>query len=758
MRRVSSIWWQVFAVIGTMSACGGFAHSQQVSLAAEFGFQGQYVSGRWAPITAWISAGDRAIDGLLLVEFPQDGSQRARIAVPFATTPNRVVPVEVVTSLPLDCPEVRFTVMRSGAKPQTWRYAAIPVRADPLPAGWPEQTGLVVSVGSTSARYVIGRGAGPVGEDYSEELVDEVEREESSTPWSGRMRQQTQAMASSAGDLGTFRHVTIGPDRLPRAWAAYDGVTALIVNVGEMARVDTRAVEAVREWVAAGGALVLIAGAAGEQWRDWIPGGQTLPIELDPVSVVKPSRLVDGPERNWLVASVTGRAVRMREDGVGWRQHWRLDDPARASLMAEGPAGFGWVVVLGVDPERALAEVTRANLREAWGTVLAQPTRSWEFRTASPTSTSQQFGAWGPGQEWSRTSTATAHTLQRLATVPPTGGVAFVVICLAFVALAGLLGPVDALLLKHKHLSHRSWLTALGWIGLASVLALSVPPLLRAGPTTVNRVACLDVIATADGTRSNVFESAVTGIFTGQRATLKVGELEGAEGSWVRGVSALDYDWRWGVSRGREPTAVLETVQMPGQPGVGNTLPEIKAGIWTFRTFLEQRHARSDIAGRIVDDDRGWRVEIRGLPKESHITDGALRIASAWMTLDPGPATFTDGSPVLWFAREETERSSPPGAWDITTMTNLTSWYEHSPSRVQSVHVASMLPGADRRGEAIDFYASSSRYGVVYLCVTLEEPYRDVGVRSVGRTEMVYRIVLPVVMRSEAAGHGEGKD
>ncbi len=746
MRRAVTIQSLVVCLMTLTCAAWCAAQQPQIDLTAEFGFQGQYVSGRWTPITVSITSGDRAIDGMLVVEFPQDKSQRARIMVPFATTPNRVTPIEVVAAIPPECPEVRFSIMRPGRRPETWRYAAIPFNAEQLPAGWPESTGKILSVGTNSARFVIGRRVAPEGEDFSEELEPEDAPPVSTETDPSALAAAAIENASKAGELTSFQRSIQIPDRLPRAWMAYDGIAAMIVNVNEATRVDPRAIQAVREWVLAGGHLVLIVGGAGEEWREWIPAGPGgSPVSVDAVARVEVSetRIDNVSEASRLAPAVTARAMQLTDVGreMGWRTSWSLRDASRGGLLAEGPIGLGWVVVLGADPERMLAQVSVEGLDGLWRLALEHAMSAWTF-AASPVQ-QQHVGFMLP---WSRSSTATSHTLQRLATVPPAGYGAFVVICVAFVVLAALLGPVDALVLKAKRLSQISWITAFGWIGLASLLALAIPPLLRAGPTTVNRASCVDVLAVTGSPIQ--FESACSGIFTGRRARLNVADMNDA--TWMRGVSAMDYDWQWGPRSTREARAALESIQGIG-PSPSNVVPQISAGIWTFRTFMEERASASSITGRIVREGTQWRIEIQGLPPEGFVSDVVLRADGRWHSIPSNQAS--GGARVTWSASDESGQSNPPANWDGANMAPTQQYIGPQQYWTQPLSYTTMIFGASRRHAAIEHYASTEGFGVVQFCHTSPEPYRDVGVGSVGRTETVYRIVLPVV--DEVAGDTE---
>src|SRR5438128_1087571 len=71
--------------------------SQPVMLAS-FGFGGVYAAERWGPITVSVTPGDKPLSGSIIVEYAQDQTQSARIAVPFAATPERTTYVPIVAA------------------------------------------------------------------------------------------------------------------------------------------------------------------------------------------------------------------------------------------------------------------------------------------------------------------------------------------------------------------------------------------------------------------------------------------------------------------------------------------------------------------------------------------------------------------------------------------------------------------------------------------------------------------------------------
>ena len=143
----------------------------------------------------------------------------------------------------------------------------------------------------------------------------------------------------------------------------------------------------------------------------------------------------------------------------------------RSGLLAEGPAGLGWAVVFGVEP-RAVPEVANSSnelliFREAIGKVLS------DFDGLQKEHIANRWWS-GPMPMSVESSTASSAQAEAFGVVldgieSPTGAIMFVGI--AMVLLALLVGPVDYFVLRRLRLSHRSWLTAFGWITLASAIA-----------------------------------------------------------------------------------------------------------------------------------------------------------------------------------------------------------------------------------------------------------------------------------------------
>ncbi|QYU67964.1 hypothetical protein J4558_24400 [Leptolyngbya sp. 15MV] len=124
----------------------------RVAVLADFGFVGNVVAHRWTPIFVTVDPGLRGLSGTVEVEFTQDESQRARIAVPFAATAGTPTRVQAVAALPLDVPRVQVRVVdESGLVRASTMYSKLASdTAAQLPPILPPETAMVVAAGRSS--------------------------------------------------------------------------------------------------------------------------------------------------------------------------------------------------------------------------------------------------------------------------------------------------------------------------------------------------------------------------------------------------------------------------------------------------------------------------------------------------------------------------------------------------------------------------------------------------------------------------------
>jgi hypothetical protein len=788
----------------------------------------------WVPVVLTVQAGARPFEGLVVVEFQQDATQVASIATPVAATPGRSSTVRVPLPIPPMCQRVEFSLIdRDGRTHQRLVYSVVPTRDElPLPPLYSAGDG---GAWGRGAPLAVGAPGGPAS--------------------------SISVLATEAGtrtprprDAGAAVTNLIRPEDVPLSWPGLDAVNLLVVEADAAARMDPRSLAAVREWVSAGGRLVILATAAttGREWRLWLPPAafgsvvsveepSTGPVPDDlaralrarPSSIrsagaarggrlggfgraaVSPSRAAGledpaapflpiefrqspvrerpddaGPGADPLTAdaprpaeSFPRRLIRLTPEGrsQGWRLRWTYGSDAEGGLLADGPVGFGWVAIVGVDPRRAAAVVTNRATLAVWEDLL-DPVRDSIVAADRGTSAFNQFYA-------DTSLKATQAVLDSLSDVPSVGHGAFVVIAAAMAALALLVGPGDAWWLGRLRRRHRSWMTSIAWIVLAAVVAYKAPLLGRgSSPTVVNRASVVDaVMPAAEGPGSSpaplAWHTSFIGVFAGEGGVHEfegpalagggsVGGGGGGGGSWWKGVSAVSWwgqeqritsarvaallslpdlasigasDDPWGgwpppspsPSPSPDPTHVVGAGARGG--GGGCRIGPTPMSLWTFRTFQDRGRTVPPCHARLVQEGGTLVAVLSGLPPGATIRAAACRTAGAgevgwsWHALAFVPDDARAGRGSNWRAPLGPPTATPPPPWTEPTPDRYPAFSAgYGPvepgALARFLPVAFMVPGAAERTAGIDRLLSRARVACLYLVIDHAPP--DVTVRS----------------------------
>jgi hypothetical protein len=603
----------------------------------DFGWFGTIPSERWTPITVWIDPGDKALEGTVTCEFQQDGSQDMRIVAPFVATPGRQNPVEFVAALPAGCDHLTITALSAPGRFLGELIFRQTPRRDELQLPVPMEVGLFASVGDTSLMAA--------GRDWSE-------RSAVTPPASASSPRKKADSGDPDPAWGSARAVRIAPDHLPLSWPAYDSLVALIVTPESASAADPRAIAAIHDWVRSGGRLVILANTSGATWRAWLPLGPEGDFvepadiqrsDLPPAvqeTLSKRSKHAKEPERFSPALTPTFRPLRLTAKGRddGWTLRWPTgpESPDRPGALAEGPLGFGWVTVLGLDPRDASGSRSSQAIAAIWENALGVAAADWVADTARPRANPLP---WMPATDPNLAATVSA-CIDRIARVPDIGASVFYGIAASIAGLATLLGPIDFFFLRRFHQSHRSWLTATAWIALASLAAYTVPRFARAGATTLGRLTATDVLSGASATQadSTAFQTALTVLSSGQSGDYR--PADSVPSAFFRGISPLDYDGR------RHGSGQIRTTQGPhtaDSSGRRNApIDSLPMGIWTIRTMLDESFPTETISGTLIPEGDDLLLTVRGLPPIFRTTDAALRIANTWytVTLEPGRGAF----------------------------------------------------------------------------------------------------------------------
>ncbi len=747
---------------------GSEARAQQNSpppdrptLYSDFGFAGKIPADRWAPITVWVSPGEKALGGSIVTEFDQDATQAARIITPFAATPGVQTPVQIVAALPAMVDRVTFTMLDDrGRRIARLRYSTLPGdEAALLPAAIGVDEGLLVCVGRTSL---------PEAVRVWRDIVEPQGQGQPTRPWASPSNPGSITLADTDRAWSTVRAAAVEPQTLPFSWIAWDGVTVLVADADSASAADPRAIDAVRTWVEGGGRLLVIAGVAGPQWRSWLPDGPAgdlvdlgdpvvtpLPEECADAMVAEAARdrtdALEGEKEAEEIKSrppVPAPAVRVpmrplrlteRARADGWCTRWRAGEHA---ALVEGPVGFGWVTIIGFEPRQAPSVLSARAAGAVWRDALRAPAAVWLEGRVMANPWGQPW--WGRGE--SETQHAMVGLLNRLHGVPNLGDMIFFVIGGCMLALAFLVGPVDYFLLRRLGAGQHSWLSALAWIGLASAGAYTAPVLLRSGPTQVTRLTVVDRIADAppaDAPAAAPFawQTGLTGIFAAQSGTATFAEPD--QSGWWRGVSALAPMFRPGQERiiGTVTTTQDAAGGMLGASR-GNPLERLSMGLWTFRTFMDHSRPVSAVSATVDRHEEGaggWAVEVAGVPDGAVVADAALRIGDRWHDLGEYSLERSEGR-LAWRVAAKDGRNRPPLAW------HRAGWQEFSTDTqaMDRPGMAASLPGALERATSIDRRVAAGGWAAVYVHCRGWPPDAAVDLVSESRRSVVLRLLAPL--------------
>lgn len=777
-----------------------------------FGFEGVFGVGRFAPLTVRLTGGFEPFSGMLTLRYRQGGAQSIASVAAVAATPGRTVEVPLLLALPVqfDALEVELHNHRGRRVLQREYRTGVGRSADSmlLPTGYGEGTSVFVIVGNSPA-------------------VLSLNSALQSWPSQTQVRRTT---------------VNVTPNSLPLHDAAYEGVHLLIVDEQAGREIEPARVAAIRQWVASGGRIFVLTGRTGSAWRTFLPGptvdairvgdlathgklgdldGEldslrqrlsaaaggtpTWPTTAEEGDDAEPSPR-DDPFRS--ASQVVGRLIGVSAAGemMGWSARWTPTDAAgalsgRSGLLAEGPAGLGWAVVFGVEP-RAVPEVANSSnelliFRAAIGKVLSDfdglqrehiANRWWSgpmpMSVESATTSSAQTEAFGVVLDGIES---------------PTGAIMFVGI--AMVLLALLVGPVDYFVLRRLRLSHRSWLTAFGWITLASAIAYVLPNMTDRGSTRLAQLHTLDAIAepidgaVLDHPPAIAWRTSLVGLYSSTRDLMSIVDRPGVSfgsagvfggagaGDRRGGAASQEPAAMGGVWRGvapthafwheRQPTGVrLPMLQSapPPQASIGDDvwrglapgnaqqtggqwLQPMSVGPWTLRTFEGHRREGGVLRASATVTERGEsprivvRVVIDGLPPGAKVSNVWSGVGGSMFSKSFDSTVDADGRlTAVSMLNTWPGRSSRPMA--STTNRLQSHWWPHSVT-IDHNRMSEYLSGSERRTLALNHLAESGRWVVVHALLTRTE---DGLLRIVGRNgrelphEVVERLHLRVAV------------
>lgn len=705
-----------------------------------------------SPVRITLSSGSSAVSGLVSLVYPQDGSQNARVTVPFSTTPNVGVTVELQACPARGTSQMRLEIIADGR--QFVRRLDSPIAATlddiakPLVAASPMWLtlgpDLTLKLSNEDLAYASATNASTGQVDYWDQVV---------TP-------------------------TLAPARFSQAWIAYESVDGVVARERDLRALNSVQRDALRTWLDNGGRMVIALDEAGDGWREWLPDflpGDLLTIsEVQRVqpgvgvrSLLKGASAVARPEWEQSSTSTAGPGYDMRArlitpsetaHALGWRTFWEFDitqplavplTPDRTRMAATGPVGLGVLTLLGVDPANLPAFMNGTESARAWRDAMER-TRDTTLREAN------QWQQW----QWNQNEfLALGRAADSIVTASPPSGLFFVVVMVAIFALALWVGPVGRVILKRRGLLSRNWAIALAAIAVCTLVGLLAPRLFRQNTDNRGTLTLHDVFVDPQGNPVRVYTSRMHAVFAGSPDEFDLAQIDlraqDPAGQWWRGVSPVANWWETRLKPGGGAT-IINTPPSRASPAAGVLRP-VEVAQWTLRLYM------SMLPGATAPRDLAVpRVQVSRSPRDS--------VASAWR--DDVLVRITseeDSADQLGFAAihfcdkfgrpQNVQRvgqqsivtysvqHSLAGPTATTDLANYDVWLPGAtqPTPARELSFVRTLPLRSRT-DAINRITASGDYAAVLVTRTQSATQR--GDRTLDKT--IYRIIAPVTVNPDA--------
>jgi hypothetical protein len=698
--------------------------AEDPSIYAVFGWAGQMPSDRWAPITVHIQAADQPLAGHIVLEYTQDTFQHARILAPFAAAAGRTTATQVLVNLPPYCDrlDIRLVDERGRRITSASYIQGGGPRSGTLPQLLNAAAGLIVSVGR------------PIGGGLPEAFRAEHEGSFGGTADISTRSPDAEVIVPWVGVTA----VSVLPTDLPLSHMAYDGVMMLVVPADAVTEISQTSLASIQQWVLSGGRLVVVADSAGDAWRSWLPPAAAGLVDLAPAERLPlPKKLSEaiasvepreGREQPAPAQSVNTRMINLSEQAS--RKGWRVAYASgSAGPMARGPVGFGEVTILGFDPQRTSAVVSAPAAAAVWKQVLHESGAAFfTMFNRTPQLRTPGFMWVEPQQQ------AMNQALESLARLPVLGFTVFWIMAGALGLLAALVGPLDYFVLKRRGALQRSWLTAIVWITIASLVAAGAPRFIRTDPTHVGRLTVVDQVQDDEGQVEVAAATALTGIYAGHGGSLVLDGVDPA--SWWSGVS-VRYPYAGQGQRGRAPLPMLQQAA-GGELGStrGNPVSQLPMAQWTFRTFIDHSLHGVLLRARIVPDEAGGEVTITGIPEGSAISTVLLQRHDDLYRVNLAPSAAGDS----WTGRYDI---------DAVASSNLLQFQPgeygyQQPGRNSLLASALAIPGPDQRAYAARLRVQDRQWAALYLEINRWPPHPRVNHQAQYDHTVVARILIPL--------------
>lgn len=536
---------------------------------------------------------------------------------------------------------------------------------------------------------------------------------------------------ASRGIRRPFPLVTIRPDELPTSHLALDTFSIIVLRAEQIDSLAPRQRIALKRWLTSGGSLVLIANQPASAWSS------LLDIEDPTARLISLSDVrTDTPGLNAAYADLYTAAERLappranlpvrtlrlsdRAIATGWFIKGKLSAESNSGLVACGPVGFGRLAILGFDPVAAEDQIVLSNVAKQYKHLFTKaleliPRQHWD-PAARRNNQPYLYNA----SDWSEENTAKQNAISSLANVAPLGtGIvwAFVIFGLA---LALMVGPGDLILLKKLRLRHRSWISALVWIALACCAGYFIPPMIRASPTSANRLEVIDSLRLPEQTFN-----ACTGIST----IFAGGPINDALTGFHPTSSAIGISASFSHEGRASLTLPSLTYNLTDDTTTVPNSFELRP--WTLRSFLDfWTSSDQTFTPELTTDPatQKLRVTLPKLPAGARITSATLRTLRSDIALVAAGANADQANQLVEFDRNErtSKRSLFENVRDFADSVNhLHPASRHEASmnlRVRSGHSALLMLRIENLPLSVKLPSAQIASRTVYLRAVVQLP------------------------------------
>ncbi len=714
-----------------------------VHLYADFGFDGVMPGSRNTPVRLWVQAQDEDISGHIEFSYLSDRGLSGRVMTPVDVPAGQLSSVSIVAPISIWTQRVQLVLRsQSGARLAEIGYASLPSPTElQLPTSHHASVELLLSTTSRTSAEIIAR-----------ELTQQTVFIQGSKE-AGLLSDEPQSSLSR--HINVFANlvgVDVRAEELPLSQMAYEGVAAVVADSITVQNADPRAISALHRWVLGGGRLVVIADMPGELWRRLLP--PITPAESISLGVQRemqiPSDLAaasgESPSRT-LLARPIGLALPATD--AGWQTRWNIGNDA---LLAEGPAGFGWVTVVSVHPDGAeFHESWRV-----WAEVLDTACEVVSMVDSSARAVQVESGSW---YQRGYTKQVPVYIFDAISTAAPIGNAAFMLVAFVTISLALALGPVDFLILKFMKLRHLAWLSAMIWIAVAAAVGVVMPDRLRAGPSSVARLSVVDQFVVNDALQGgdahqlnapiaqlpeslSSWRLAFTNVFSGSRGDIRID----AEDS---GVYWTEYSGFRGASVISRPMTAVQNPKSGGLDAVRSSAPRaINPGVWTSRVYTETGPAASPIGVSLAADEQGWRAEVSGLGESARVIAGQLRVGDRYFTVPPTANRI--GTSFRFYVPTNLSTAYPMGSYGEDSESQserryINSMYFNRTLEEIQPPLVHAVAGPQERTVACERLLETGRFAMLDLFVTDQPADVTVTADELDTTQStIYRLMIPI--------------